>query len=415
MERIVKKLKPLIALTSVALLLTACSSGGTETPNDNTNSSSASDTSDNADPVNLVVWESLEGRSDFIKQAGEAYTDLHPNVTIEYKNVELTDTKTQIALDGPAGVGADVFAAPSDNIGELVSGGHVLPVADASGLESSLVGAAIANATYDGQLYGVPVDVGTYALFYNKDLVTEVPTTWNEVVDFAKKYNADNKGKYGFVMEPNFYYSAPFMFNQDSLLFGPEGSDPTTPNISTDVAVKGLEQLKKIKEILPVAAADLDTATADALFESGEAAMHITGSWNISVFDGAGLNYGVAALPAHEGSTTPSGGFSNSRTMMVSAYTEHPDEAQDFAAFLASPEMLKLAYDLTGAIPSADIEVEHEATLGMIEQGKYAVTLPSISEMAGVWSSMDPAIRNIWDGADIKKELDAATEVVLAQ
>lgn len=409
-----KKLKPWIALTSVALLLTACSGGSSDTPTTDATGDSTT-TSENAEPVTLTVWESLEGRSDFIKQAGEAYTALHPNVTIEYKNVELTDTKTQIALDGPAGVGADVFAAPSDNIGELVTGGHVLPVADPASLESSLVNAAIANATYDGQLYGVPVDVGTYALFYNKDMVTEVPTTWSEVVDFAKDYNAANKGKYGFVMQPSFYYSAPFMFNQDSLLFGPEGSDPTTPNISTDVSVKGLETLKQIKEILPVAAADLDTASVDALFESGQAAMHITGSWNISVFDAAGLNYGVATLPALDGSTTPSGGFSNSRTMMVSAYTEHPDEAQDFAAFLASPEMLKLAYDVTGAIPSADIEVEHEATLGMIEQGKYAVTLPSISEMAGVWTSMDPAIANIWDGADIKKELDAATEVVLAQ
>ena len=77
--------------------------------------------------VVLTVWESTNGPDEFIKKAGEAYTKTHPNVTIKYVNVELGDAVTQIALDGPAGVGPDLFAAPHDRLGSLVSGGHVLP------------------------------------------------------------------------------------------------------------------------------------------------------------------------------------------------------------------------------------------------------------------------------------------------
>ena len=79
----------------------------------------------NDGPVTLKVWESDKGPDEFIKKAGEAYTKTHPNVTIEYVHVELGDAAGQIALDGPAGVGPDLFAAPHDKLGELVNSGHV--------------------------------------------------------------------------------------------------------------------------------------------------------------------------------------------------------------------------------------------------------------------------------------------------
>ena len=60
--------------------------------------------------VVLTVWESLQGPDEFIRQAGDAYSKSHPNVEIKFVNVELGDAAGQIALDGPAGVGPDIFA-----------------------------------------------------------------------------------------------------------------------------------------------------------------------------------------------------------------------------------------------------------------------------------------------------------------
>ncbi|WP_153025190.1 extracellular solute-binding protein [Glycomyces albidus] len=342
------------AIAGLAAPLTACS--GSE------------DEGGDGGPVNLVVWESLEGRSDFIKQAGEIYAKDHPNVTIEYKNVELGDALGQIALDGPAGVGADVFAAPSNVTGDLVTGGHILAVADPDALKSALVESAIKSVTYQDQIWGVPVTLDTYALFYNKAYVTEVPTTWDEVIAFSTTFNAENSGKYGFAFNPSIYYAAPFVFSApDNLLFGPNGDDPATPNTDTPAAVQGLTEMLALRAVLDVAANDLDPATVDTLFESGQAAMTLTGSWNIPVFTDAGIDFGVTTLPARAGTDQPSGSFANSRTMFVSAYTNHPEEAQDFAAFLSSPEMLRLAYELTGSVPPADTEIDSEATLGLVE------------------------------------------------
>ncbi len=136
----------IVGTTALAITLAACSSGGSDVDA----TSGGAPTADAGEPITLVVWESLEGRKDFIEQAGAAYNELHPNITIEYKNVELGDAPGQIALDGPGGVGPDVFAAPSNAAGELVTGGHILPVADPAALGGIVPGAEAAVQLDDG-------------------------------------------------------------------------------------------------------------------------------------------------------------------------------------------------------------------------------------------------------------------------
>ena len=111
--------------------------------------------------VTLTVWESTNGPDEFIRKAGEAYTKTHPNVTIKYVNVELGDAVTQIALDGPAGVGPDLFAAPHDRLGSLVSGGHVLPTANPDSIKKQVLGSCSTALTYNGKMYGYPVSAET--------------------------------------------------------------------------------------------------------------------------------------------------------------------------------------------------------------------------------------------------------------
>src|SRR5574344_2806165 len=83
-----------------------------------------------AKKVSLTVWESEGPEKDFMLWAAKEFPKSDPQwakVTIKYEPVGSTDARAKIELDGPAGVGADVFVAPHDHIGALVNGGHVLP------------------------------------------------------------------------------------------------------------------------------------------------------------------------------------------------------------------------------------------------------------------------------------------------
>ncbi|WP_425956123.1 maltose ABC transporter substrate-binding protein [Xylanimonas sp. McL0601] len=405
-------------VAALAVALTACATQNPTVEDVKANASASSDALDTKTPIELKVWESLLGPDDFIKQAGEKFTEKYPNITIKFVNVEVGDASKQIALDGPAGKGPDVFAAPHDTLGDLVSGGHVLPTEDVDGVKKNVVESAVAADTWtDGKMYGYPVDADTYAMYYNKDLVQEAPKSYDDLVSFATDFNSKNPGKYGFVMDVgNFYYTSAFMTGGDNRLFGAQGLDETAPNIDSDAAVQGYTSFQKIHDILPVKAADMNTATADSLFAAGKAAIEVSGPWNVKQFTDKGVNFGVAPMFSLPGESSPATSFTGVRTMFVSAYSEHPKEAAAFAEFLTTPEMQQLRADICGTlgVSSSQLIYKNDVIAGFSEQMKTTFAMPKIARMAKVWDALNAASANIWDGKDVKTELGNAQKAVLA-
>lgn len=422
MKKLVSLLLVIACLS--AFVLTGCgnNSGGGEGSNAESSNKSANSTDVNSkdaktgdgESVELVVWESSEGPDEFIRQAGAKFTEQNPNITIKYVNVELGDTTTQIALDGPAGVGPDLFAAPHDKLGEMVTGGHVLATTNEDTVSSKVLSSCVTALTYDGKMYGYPVSAETYALFYNKDLISEeeVPASFEDLKKFCDSYS--ESGKYPFMMDVgNGYYTIIFTTSDNNLLFGPDGTDEENTNINSDASVAGMEFFQSLRSSIDVPAADLTTAIADGAFSSGNVAMYITGLWNVKPFEDAGINFGVTTLPSLPGETTPAKSFSGTRGMFVSAYSDHPEEAAAFGEFLLTEEMQQLRFELTGTLPAIDVEVDSPYAKGFMEQLNHSFPMPSIPGMGKYWDAMNAASANIWDGADVKTELDACNNAIL--
>lgn len=188
------------------------------------------------EPVTLLVWEADGMEIDFIKAAAEKYTALHPNVSFEFETISHTDAVQKLELDGPAMVGPDVFAAPHDKLGQMVVGELALPNPNQAALEAEFMPAAAAAVTYEGVAYGYPLAIETYALFYNKDLIAEPPTTWEEVVAFCVEYNDISADKFGIVWEVTApYYNYLFLSAYGADLFGPEGIDKAAHSIPDEI------------------------------------------------------------------------------------------------------------------------------------------------------------------------------------
>ena len=366
--------------------------------------------------VTLLVWESEGVELDFIKAAAEKYTEQHPNVTFEFNSISHTDAVQKVELDGPAGVGPDVFAAPNDKLGQAVVGELVLPNPAADEVKNSFMVPAFNAVTYEGVTYGYPFSIETYALFYNKDLIPEAPKAWEDVEKFCAEYNDVANNKFGLVWEVNApYYNYIFISAYGADLFGPTGDDQSKHDINSEASIKGMTYFSTLRDkILPVAAEDMTgTFCQSAFFETKTAAMYITGPWSIDAAVKAGINLGIAPLPALPGTQTPPASFSGVRGMYVSAFSQHPAEAQDFAAFLLTKEMQTLRSQITSTISAHnDVVSDNPNFAGIMEQAKYAKPMPPIPAMDGYWSSMGPAFNNIWNGSDVKTELDAAALVI---
>lgn len=410
------KRKVMTLFTVVGLTVALLAGCGTSDSVDATTKAEVGGSELTTEDITLTVWESTGGPDDFIKQAGERFTEMYPNININFVNVELADSTTQIALDGPAGAGADLFAAPHDKLGQLVEDGHILPTVNADSIKNRILGACETALTKEGTMYGYPVSAETYTLFYNKDLISEedVPKTWEDLKTWSTKFNSENDGKYGFMMAVgSSYYTVLFTTSSDNRLFGPEGTDIDNTNIATEHSIKGMETFASLREILDFPSADITTAYGDGAFAAGNVAMYITGLWNVKTFEDAGINFGVTTLPSLPGDTTPSASFSGTRAMFVSAYSDYPAEAAAFGEFLLSEEMQKLRFDITTTVPSIEIPVDSEYVEGFMKQLDYAFPMPSISQMDNWWGAMDAASSNIWDGSDAKTELEAVETAVL--
>lgn len=384
---------------------------------------------DTKNKIELTVWESTGGPDEFIKAAGESFTKLYPNITIKYVNVESADSQTKIALDGPSGNGPDLFAAAHNIMGALVAGGYVSEIPAGVDekvkgyvVDSAAAGAVLADESGAAKMYGYPVSVETYALFYNKDIIKddEVPKTMDDLLTYIEGF--DKKDVNPFVMDAgNAYYSVMFTNTDENHLYGPDGTDMKNTYMNTDDAVKNLHTFVKLSKAVDMPTEDMATKYCDAMFLEGKAAMTVTGAWNIKPFTEAGVNFGITTLPSLPDYDHPPITFEGVRCMYVSAFSEHQAEAAAFGEFMCTPEMQKLRYDLTGTIPSADIEIDDKNgyVAAMNAQIEYSYPMPNNAQASKFWTPFGSAYANIWNGevADddkaIKAELDKANQTAI--
>ncbi|MBQ3688005.1 MAG: maltose ABC transporter substrate-binding protein, partial [Treponema sp.] len=69
--------------------------------------------------------------------------------------------------------------------------------------------------------------------------------------------------------------------------------------------------------------------------------------------------------------------------------------------------------NLTGAMPSIDTNVSSKYMPGFLKQLDFAFPMPSIPEMAAFWDTMGNTSKNIWNGANVKAELDACEAAII--
>jgi len=263
---------------------------------------------------------------------------------------------------------------------------------------------ALQAFTYQGDLYGMPNATENVALFINTDLVSECPATWTDVYNISSELHTADAEQYGFVrMEGDAYHFYPIQTAFGGYVFGRDDAgnyDPTDVGVGNEGSIAAAEWLETmVTEGLQPPAMDWDTM--HAWFESGQAAMIITGPWATNRIVESGVPFQICNIPSEAVEGRP---FLGAQGFMVSAFARDPLIAQIFLTeFVATPEVMQALFDVDPR-PSAYLPVREAVEDANItafgEAGVNADPMPAIPEMNSVWDAWGNAIILVHQAGD---------------
>lgn len=345
---------------------------------------------DITDDSELVIWAD-DTRYAILTDLGAQFTETY-GVPVSIQEVGFGEIRDNIKIAAPAGEGPDIIIGAHDWLGELVNSGIVAPI-DLGKKRDDFTSSSIAAFTYDGILYGMPYSVENVAFIYNKDLVSEVPGDWDAVRRVSEEIMASGVAKYGFIrQEGDAYHFFPMQTAYGGYVFGMNADgtyDPEDIGIDSEGSIQALEWLEAMIDdgVLP---AGLDWDGYHVLFETGDAAMTITGPWALERLRTSGINYGIAPLP---GGGKP---FLGVQGFMISAFSENIPMATAFLTEFAATRDVMFEIFEKGGRPPAFKEVlgmvDDPDLAGFTDAGLDGLPMPAIPEMSVVWKSWGDAI-----------------------
>ncbi len=363
-----------VLAAGVALSLAAC--GGTGSPA----------TSESAAPAagSLTIWVD-ETRIDDFKALGEDFVSAS-GVALDVVQKPTADIKTDFVAQAPTGEGPDLIVGAHDWTGELVSNGLISPIE--LGDKGKLADNTIAAFQYDGALYGVPYAVENIALVRNNKILQDTPDTFDALIEQAKGAGAEFPAIIQVGDQGDAYHMYPIQTSFGAPVFKSNADGSYT----NELGMEGAEgeafatYLKKLADE-KVVSVSMGGDQAKQAFLDGKSPYMITGPWNTAAFTEAGMDISVLAVPSAGGQ--PSAPFLGVQGVYLSSKSENGVLANQFLDYMATTEAQQKLFDLGGRVP-ADTSVAEgitdELLAGFAEAGKNGQPMPSIPEMAAVWS-----------------------------
>ncbi len=297
-----KLIASVLSLVAVAGMLAGC--GGNET-------------AENTEVTTISIWHPNTHTKKYFEKKVLEYnetTGKKKGIKIEYECKTDLNKQMELALANETApdIVMELNAVGVQKAAEL---GQIVALDDIDGGQEIIdkYKDYIAPNGFDDKTYRVPYNVNTRALIYNKDMFKAAgivdengeptpPTTYAEVVEYAKKLTNKDKNEYGIVIPAKWGGWANEWFGALMNSTGSRGYDPKTGTYDYSCLKPLAEMYYQIKadgSYLP-GADSLDNDPARARFAEGNIGMKFSLSYDVAVLTDqfpAKCDWGVAPLP----------------------------------------------------------------------------------------------------------------------
>lgn len=352
-----------------------------------------------AQDESLTVWGS-ESSTPVLEELALQFEEEF-GIPVIVHEVPFLDIRDQFKTAAPAGEGPDIFIGAHDWLGDLAANG-LLAELDLADVEADFLPSALAAFVYEGAQYGLPTAAENVAFIRNLDLVPENPATWEEVRAISEELVAAGDSMYGWIIQDTDpYHSFSLLTAYGGYVFSVSeaGYDPADVGIDSEGAIAGAAFMESfVADGLMPTGVDYDVM--HTLFETGDAAMIITGPWAIPRIEESGVNFAVGGLPAGPGGAAKP--FLGVVGFMVNAFSENKILAEAFLLdFIATEEVMASFYSADPRPPShigLRESLDDEIMAGFVAAGTEGLAMPAIPEMGSVWAAWANAMTLVRTG-----------------
>ena len=201
-----------LCLVLMVSLLVGCSTGG------GTSDGNSGVSQQDGEKTVITFWNGFTGTDgDVLKEIVADYNATNTlNIEVQVEIMSWDSLYQKLATSLPVGEGPDIIAFNTEYIPSYAESGALAVINDlyeTGGLDANNIPAVMEeNLKYNGEYYGVPCNMATLLLYYNKDLFAEAgldpespPTTWDELESMALALTKEVNGEqqYGFGLATN--------------------------------------------------------------------------------------------------------------------------------------------------------------------------------------------------------------------
>lgn len=343
----------------------------------------------------LTVWTNMNVEADTIQKYADEWGAAN-GYEVEVIHQSPSVQQFAQAINSPDGPDA-VIGIPNDQLADYVNAGLAAQGPDGLYDDAAFSEAAIQACYVDGARYAAPLSVETTALFYNTDLVSQVPATWEELVE-----QAAGDGGVSFDAT-SIYYDLGFVRACGGYIFRYENGayDVEDIGLANEGAVQAYEFINALCNEYHLLSADVTADIARSNFQNGQTAYYIGGPWDIDGFSSAGTNFQIVEMPTFNGQpfVTPVG----TQVSFVSNKSDSQDKAWEMIMYLIDHGAMDM-YEAGDRIPakladqSNEVIQSNEYSIAFIAQINNGEPMPTVSEMGQLWSIHANNIRSMWTG-----------------
>lgn len=343
----------------------------------------------------IVIWTNMSVEAETLQKYANEWGGKNG---YEVEVIHQSPSVQQFAQAVKSSSGPDaVVGIPNDQLADYVNAGLTAETPQELYTDSDFSNAAIQACYVDGKRYAAPLSVETTALFYNTDLVSEVPATWEELVEQAVQ-----SGGVQFDAT-SIYYDLGFVRACGGYIFKYQDGAYDTADIglANEGAVEAYGFINDLCNKYQLITADVTADIARSNFQNGKCAYYIGGPWDIDGFTSAGTPFAVSEMPVFHGQpfVTPVG----TQVSFVSSSSGNQEQAWSFIQYLIENGALDL-YEAGDRIPArlSDQEMDgiqsNEYAQAFVAQINNGEPMPTVSEMGQLWNIHANNIRSMWSG-----------------